>query len=316
MLHARLLTYLDEVARAGSIRRAADRLGIAASSINRQIIALEAELGVALFERLPRRLRLTAAGEMLIGHVRQTLREEARLRERLLEMQGRRRGVVTLATMAGLATSLVPGAVAWLGANHPHIKLLVRSMSRAEIIAAVLSGDADLGLGYQMPPDPKLRLLAHTTLRLGVVVTPSHPLAMRDTITLGDCIGHRMIIPDRQLTLGELVVAALDRVSVNVDTLVETNSIDLLKLAAEQEDAVTFLNELDVDTERRAGRLVFLPLPAEQMARQELRLFSRARGVLDSAASLLAERLRDSILGFQGGEAFQGDQGFHGGDHT
>ena len=177
MLHARLLTYLDEVDRAGSIRRAAERLGIAASSINRQIIALEAELGVALFERLPRRMRLTAAGEMLIGHVRQTLREEARLRDRLLELQGRRRGVVTLVTMAGLATSLVPGVVAWLGANQPHIKLLVRSMSRAEIIAAVHSGDADLGLGYQMPPDPKLRLLARATLRLGVVVTPNHCLS-------------------------------------------------------------------------------------------------------------------------------------------
>ena len=51
MLHARMLHYLDTVARAGSIRGAAERLNIAASSINRQILALEEELGVKLFER-------------------------------------------------------------------------------------------------------------------------------------------------------------------------------------------------------------------------------------------------------------------------
>ena len=65
MLHSRMLAYLDEVARAGSIRRAAERLGIAASSINRQIITLEEEYGVPLFERLPRRPRLTVAGDTI-----------------------------------------------------------------------------------------------------------------------------------------------------------------------------------------------------------------------------------------------------------
>src|ERR1700750_2052167 len=59
MLHARILTYLDEVARLGSIRKAAARLNVASSAINRQILALEMELGAPIFERMPRRLRLT-----------------------------------------------------------------------------------------------------------------------------------------------------------------------------------------------------------------------------------------------------------------
>jgi DNA-binding transcriptional LysR family regulator len=298
VLHARLLTYLDEVARAGSIRRAAERLGIAASSINRQIIALEADLGVQLFERMPRRLRLTVAGELLITHVRHTLREHDRLRERLADLAGHRRGLVTLATMAGLASSLLPDIVAWLGANHPYLKLVVRIQTRQEITAAVTSGDADLGLGYQMASDPKLRVLARGLLRLGAVVAPGHPLANEPGVSLGDCVGYRMIIPDRRLTLGELLVAALERVSVSIDTLVETNSIELLKRAAEQELAVTFLNELDIAPERRAGRLVFLPLPISQVARQELRLVCRARGSLDTAQSLVAERLRETIQAF------------------
>ncbi len=50
MLHARMLSYLDEVARCGSIRKAAANLSVASTAINRQIIALEQELGEPLFE--------------------------------------------------------------------------------------------------------------------------------------------------------------------------------------------------------------------------------------------------------------------------
>jgi DNA-binding transcriptional LysR family regulator len=60
------IRYFDEVARQGSIRKAADRLNVAPSAVNRQILKLEDELGAPLFERLPRGLRLTAAGEILI----------------------------------------------------------------------------------------------------------------------------------------------------------------------------------------------------------------------------------------------------------
>jgi DNA-binding transcriptional LysR family regulator len=74
MLHARILTYLDEVARLGSIRKAAARLNVASSAINRQILALENEIGTPIFECMPRRLRLTATGELLIAHVRETLK--------------------------------------------------------------------------------------------------------------------------------------------------------------------------------------------------------------------------------------------------
>jgi DNA-binding transcriptional LysR family regulator len=118
MLHSRLLNYLDEVARTGSIRKAAERVGIAASSINRQILALEQDLGVPLFERLPRRMRLTIAGELLLTHIRATLREHDRMRARLIDLQGRRRGLVRIATMGGLANTLMPPLVAWMRGQY------------------------------------------------------------------------------------------------------------------------------------------------------------------------------------------------------
>ena len=94
LLHGSLLRYFDEVVRAGSIRAAAEKLNVASSAINRQVLRLEADLGVKLFERGARRLRLTAAGEILIHHVRRTLRDAERAKSEIEDLQGLKRGIV------------------------------------------------------------------------------------------------------------------------------------------------------------------------------------------------------------------------------
>ena len=70
MNHLRLLRYVDEVARVGSIRQAAERLHVAPSAVNRRIQDIEDELGTPIFERLPRGMRLTAAGELFVRYIR------------------------------------------------------------------------------------------------------------------------------------------------------------------------------------------------------------------------------------------------------
>ncbi|HET9205716.1 MAG TPA: LysR family transcriptional regulator, partial [Burkholderiaceae bacterium] len=74
-MHASILKYFVEVARSGSIRKAAQNLYVASSAINRQIRKLEEELGTELFDRLPSGMRLNAAGERVLQHVRGTLHD-------------------------------------------------------------------------------------------------------------------------------------------------------------------------------------------------------------------------------------------------
>lgn len=291
MLHGRLLTYLNEVATVGSIRGASERLGIAASSINRQIIALEEELGVPIFERMPRRLRLTAAGEALIVHIRQTLRDYQRLKSQLQDMKGLRRGAISIATMSGLAATLIPRLAGWLNTHQPHVKLTVQVLARDQILAALRTGEADVGLGYHLDVESRLRRLAEVALPIGAVVAPGHPLAAQRQITLGDCVGQRMILPDRSTSLGRAVAAGLERASIATDRISETNSIELMKLSASEGGALTFLNVLDASHDVAAGRLVFLPLPAGQIEASRLMLLRRPTGALDPAQSLVVDRL-------------------------
>ena len=103
MRHVRLLHYVDAVARTGSIRKAAEQLNITASALNRRIQDLEDELDTPIFERLPRGVRLNAAGEIFIRHIRNQIADLARVRSQIEDLSGFRRGTVAIACSQALA---------------------------------------------------------------------------------------------------------------------------------------------------------------------------------------------------------------------
>ena len=187
MLHSRLLKYLDEVARLGSIRKAASRLNVASSAINRQILALENELGAPIFERMPRRLRLTATGEVLIAHVRETLKGHQRVETHIEALKGLTRGEATIATMNGLAAGPLPRFLNSILETHPRVRLRLKVLPFDQISNAVLTGEADWGLSYGSPPSPGLRVVASHELSLVAVVSPKHPLTTRRPLRLAEC---------------------------------------------------------------------------------------------------------------------------------
>ena len=295
MFHARILRYLDEVVRSGSIRRAAEKLNVASSAINRQILALEDELGTPLFQRLPRRMRLTTAGEILIGHVRQTLKEHDRALERILDLRGLRSGEVRLAAMNGLVGGLLPRLILQFRETHPRVRIALKSLFADEIVKAVREGDVDLGLGYNLKPDPALHVIAIFQTRLGVVMAPDHALAGHDSVRLSDCAGHPIVLADESLTIHQIVHSAFRRARLDVMPQLETNSIEMMKLVARQSQALTFLSASDVFEDTRAGALVFKPISGDPIGAQPLVLVQRADASLDRSPSLFAEKLREAL---------------------
>src|SRR5690242_8792521 len=95
-MHTRLLNYFDAIVRHGSIRKAAEAVNVAPSAINRHLLELEGLVGAPLFDRLPRGLRLTAAGEILSLHIRTTLRDYGRAISEIEQLKTGTRGQVTI----------------------------------------------------------------------------------------------------------------------------------------------------------------------------------------------------------------------------
>ncbi len=289
MLHSRMLRYLDEVARAGSIRQASLRLNVAASAVNRQIMMLEEEMGGQIFERLPRGLRLTAMGEVLIGHVRQTLSQYEQTTNQIAQLKGLLRGTVTIAVLSGLAAGLLGEALLRFRGIHPWVRLIVRVMSREALVQAVLSGEADLGVGYNLESSPRLMVVARCEQRLGAVVSVEHPLAARGELRITDCLTYPLVLADRAMSLRqstELLVPA----HVDLRPSVETSSTELMKQLAAVSPHVAILNYADVRLDLDKGQLVFLPL-VERGGRQLITVVHRASGLPEAGVSIVAREI-------------------------
>ena len=139
--HASVLRYFVEVARCGSVRRASEKLYVAASAVNRQILKLEDELGTELFDRIPNGMRLNAAGERLLRHVQTTLHDFV-TRSELDALKGDRTGHVKVASMDSLFVDLLPSAIeehrALPHVTQDFVERLTRRLKQLESVAAAL----------------------------------------------------------------------------------------------------------------------------------------------------------------------------------
>lgn len=295
MLHSRLLRYLDEVVSSGSIRQAAEKLNVASSSINRQILELEENLQVPIFERLPRGLRLTSAGEVLITHVRQTLRDHDQVQTRILELKGLSRGTIKVATMNGLASGIVSQLAVEFRKRHPGVKIVVKSLVAEDILKAVEQADVDIGLGYSMRTDPSLHIMDTFDARLGAIVAADHPLAKLAGVRLSQCCEYPVVLSDQTLSIYRLIQNACIGSKVMLKPAFETNSIELMKYMAMHDSAVTFLSATDVSEEVHERRLTYVRILDRSLKSHPLTLVHRANSSLALAPALFAESIRQSV---------------------
>ncbi|HZU63952.1 MAG TPA: LysR family transcriptional regulator [Novosphingobium sp.] len=295
MLHARLLTYIDEVVRQGSIRRAAEKLNVASSAISRQILALEEQIGAPLFDRSGRRLRPTAAGELLVRHVRETLKEMTRTQAMIEELKGLRRGSVSIGLMSGLAANILPRAVNDFHESNPRVEVRLKLMTTGdEILNAVEKGEVALGLGFDFPRHAGVRVVHAATGRLGAVMNPEHPLAGQSELRLRDCAPYPLVLADPTTAIRPHIDEAFARSGFTALAFTETNSIEMMRQMAILGRSITFLTPFDIEFEQRMGRLTYVPMPELARHEQRLMLVQNERRS-DALAGLLAERLKALI---------------------
>src|SRR5271163_4930744 len=132
MRHLRILNYVDEVARSRSIRGAAERMNVTASAVNRRIADLEEELGAPLFERRPRGVRLTAAGEVFVNFLRQHNGDVERMKSQIEDLKGMRRGTVRIACSQALALEFLPREVAAFRERFSSVSFEVRVLDHEQ----------------------------------------------------------------------------------------------------------------------------------------------------------------------------------------
>ncbi len=229
LLFSRFAQYLEAIARLGSIRKAAAELNVSASAIDKQLIRAEEELGVALFERLPRGMRLTAAGEILIHGVKGWRKDFSRITFEIEQLKGLRRGEVKIAVSQETVFDFLPGAMARFMRDHPRIRNTVLVAESHQVRKLVLDGLADFGLTFSPRPLPGVTVTRSAPFHLHAVVPAGTVSAAETTLSLEAFFQNPIIIPDASTHLRDAVDIAAARTGTRLQPVLTTNSLDLMR---------------------------------------------------------------------------------------
>ena len=284
-----IFSYLDAVAHHGSIRKAADALHIASSALNRRVLDLEAEVGSPLFERLPRGVRATAAGELLLAYVRRSLKELRLVEAQIDGLRGLVHGRVRIAVAESVTGRMLPDAIAEYHEKHPGVGFAVRVGGPREIAQALLRDRTDLILTHELGGDPQVETLAEVHQPLCALVAPEHPLAGRSSVRLRECVAFPIAMPDESLAARGLIDLALNRASIRFEPALVSNSIEMTKVFARSAHGVCF--SFLIGQKPDVSGMISIPLSDPEVQDARLRLASRRGRVLPVAAAAFAEQL-------------------------
>lgn len=284
-----ILAYVDAVARHGSIRRAAEALHVASSALNRRILDVEDALGLRLFERLPRGVRATAAGEAFLAYARRSLRELRSLEAQLDGLRGLTRGQVRIAVAESVTGRLLPDAITEYQRAHPGVGFSVTVAGPRALLDALLRDNVDLVLTHEQPDPGTVSVLCSAPQPLCVLVLPEHPLAQRSQVRLRDCVAFPVAMPDETLAARALLDAALHHTSVELEPAVVSNSIETTKIFARTSGGVCF--SFRIGNKPDVSGMVAIPLADPGLADARLSLLCRRARVLPVAAAAFSEQL-------------------------
>lgn len=149
MLEPRRLRLLRELATRGTIAATAQACGYTPSGVSQQLALLEREVRMPLLVREGRRVALTEAARVLVGHAERVLAELEAAEAALAGLAGSVAGTVRLAAFPTAAAAFVPAAIARCRAEHPDLRIVLEEQETDEAVAAVRSGALDLALVYE-----------------------------------------------------------------------------------------------------------------------------------------------------------------------
>lgn len=295
VFHQASLVYFNAVAEHLSIREAGRRLNVASSAISRQISQLEDALGLPLFERQGRRLRLAPAGEILYRHTRRLSGPLEAAVQELEMLRGLKTGTVRVAAVESIGISFLPGIIADFGRRYPRLHLDVAVCSSADVIERLIGERCDIGFGFISAPPRQIEVALRRDVRIGVVMRPDHPLAAIPEPTLAACVAHPLAVGKPEISIRAVIEPFLRRESEFLPPLVEVDSIRLLVELALTGAYASIMTPIGAQAALGRGDLIFRPLADPGLPLNRFALLSRAGGTPRFASAVFHEHARQRL---------------------
>src|SRR5262245_34740632 len=173
-LNLRQLRTFVTVARLSSFTRAAHLLHLSQPALTKQVRQLEETLGVRLFDRNTRTVELTRIGKELAPVVTQLLQEIEAVVVNTKELAAQSRGVIRIASLPSISSTLLPTAIARFKVLYPGISVVLKDVIAQRLVAMVKAEEVDFGIGSLNVADPEVRFSLLLTDRM-IAVFPAGP---------------------------------------------------------------------------------------------------------------------------------------------
>jgi len=286
------------VARLGGFTRAADALYLTQPTVSGQVKELEQELGVSLFNRLPRSVELTEAGRLLVGEAKSILVARDRLLEQASAYLGLLSGrlVVHASTIPG--EYLLPRHLAAFKRSHPEVGVSLRVGSSGNVLDLVVRGDADLGVVGEKDDALGLSYAPLWSDRVALYAAATFPVA--EPISAERLQALPLILREEGSGTRKAVDQALAEVGIaagSLNVVAEFGSTSAVKQAIQEGLGAGFLSELATGAEVTAGTLRVLNTGGFLPVRRRFYAAWDGQRSLSPAASAFLERLTAACAG-------------------
>jgi DNA-binding transcriptional LysR family regulator len=229
-----------EVARRGSVSRAAEALFVTQPTLTARLHSLERELGTPLFVRTPHGMRLTDAGRAWVPFAERALRALVDGRDVLEQVKSASAGHLMIAAAPAVSTYILPELLEQFVAIHPRVVVSVRTGHSEDVVDLVLRDEVQIGLGRAIR-HPDLELRPFHTEELVLVCAPDHRFAQRRTVAMEEVAGEKLIMFDLTSSYYEITQAAFLSAGVKLRGLMELDSIEAAKKMVERGLGVALL---------------------------------------------------------------------------
>lgn len=240
-MELRHLRYFLAVAREQHFRRASEMLHVSQPAVSEQIKQLEEELGTLLFDRSGRGVKLTPAGQLFKRYARQTLNRLEEARVAIDELEGLKRGTLTVGVVQTVNAYLIPSVIARFTSDFPDIKVYVEELTMDEIEEKLMEGELQLALGFHPTEFHRIVSLPLFEEELVLITPIGHPLATFDSIDLDKITGHPLILLSEGFCTRRAIDQAFRQANCSPRVAVEMNSITGILSAIQAAGTATIL---------------------------------------------------------------------------
>lgn len=251
----RQLTTFRTIAQTSSFSRTAEALSYAQSTVSAQIQALEEELGVALFDRLGKKVILTEAGKRLLGYAEKMLDLAEEARTTIADDEALS-GTLTISAPETLCTYRLPAVLSRFLKRFPQVEIIFRQEYEADLQRPFQEGLMDVAFVMLEPFDaPYLIIEPLVDEPLLLVTAPEHRLAHLPSVCFGDLQGEPMLLTEATCGYRTLFERSLAAAGVRTYTPMEFHSVEAIKQCAIVGIGLALLPVVAVEQELQAGTL-------------------------------------------------------------